>query len=56
MPGSELAGAMNWLSTHPDHQSRIDHVHELGASLPAAPRQPLTADFAAVKAAVATAG
>jgi Zn-dependent protease with chaperone function len=55
MPGSELAGAMTWLSTHPDHQSRIDHVHELAASITAAPRQPLTADFGAVKAALAPA-
>ena len=50
-PGSELGGAMNWLSTHPDHASRIDHVQALAGSLPAAPRRPLDVDWAAVQAA-----
>ncbi len=52
-PGSELPGAMSWMSTHPDHQSRIDHVHELMKELPAGDPRPLKTDWAAVKAAVA---
>jgi Zn-dependent protease with chaperone function len=51
-PGSELAGPMSWLSTHPDHESRIAHVHELSRELPAAPRRPLAVDWDAVKRAV----
>lgn len=51
-PGSELSGAMNWLSTHPDHRSRIDHVHELMDALPAAQLRPLESDWAAVRAAI----
>ncbi len=50
--GSELGGALEWLSTHPDHESRIAHVEELSRTLPAAPRRPLEADWEAVKAAV----
>lgn len=52
-PGSELSGAMSWLSTHPDHASRIAHVEELARTLPAAPRRPLSVDWDAVQRAVA---
>lgn len=52
-PGSELSGAMGWLSTHPDHGSRIAHVRELARTLPATPRRPLESDWEAVKSAVA---
>ncbi len=51
-PGSELAGAMNWISTHPDHRSRIDHVHELMKEFPAAELRPLESDWQAVRAAI----
>ncbi len=50
-PGSELTGAMNWLSTHPDHASRIAHVEALSRTLPAAPRRPIVADWPAIQAA-----
>ncbi|HHH31089.1 MAG TPA: M48 family metallopeptidase [Polyangiaceae bacterium] len=48
-PGGELSGVMNWLSTHPDHASRIQHVEQLARTLPAAPPQPLDVDWAAVQ-------
>ncbi len=51
-PGSEIEGAMSWLSTHPDHASRIAHVEELARTLPRAPRRPLAVDWAAVQRAV----
>lgn len=52
-PGTELTGVMSWLSTHPDHRSRIEHVERLVAQAEerAAPR-PLSADWEAVKRAV----
>jgi predicted Zn-dependent protease len=50
-PGTELSGAMSWLSTHPDHRSRIEHVERLSAGAP--PARALEADWEAVKRAVA---
>lgn len=47
--GSELSGAMTWLSTHPDHASRIAHIEELARTLPAAPRRPLEVSWPAVQ-------
>ncbi len=49
--GSELAGVANWLSSHPEHDARIAHVNEVAGQVPAAPRQPLSVDWAAVQAA-----
>lgn len=49
--GSELTGMANWLSSHPEHDARIAHVNEVAARVPAAPRQPLQVDWAAVQAA-----
>lgn len=49
--GSELTGVANWLSSHPEHDARIAHVNEVAAEVPAAPRQPLPIDWAAVQAA-----
>ncbi len=51
-PGAELQSAMSWVSTHPDHQSRIAHVHELMNEFPAAAPRPLTSDWQAVRAAI----
>lgn len=51
-PGSELSGAMSWLSTHPDHRSRIAHVEELVEALPPAPPRPLATDWDVVKRAL----
>ena len=51
-PGGEPSAAMRWLSTHPDHASRIAHVEGLVDVLPAAPRRPLDVDWPAVRAAV----
>src|SRR5690606_1142109 len=50
-PGSELSGAMSWLSTHPDHRSRIEHVERLSAG--SSPARPLEVDWEAVKRAIA---
>src|SRR5690606_1007247 len=50
-PGSELSGAMSWLSTHPDHRSRIEHVQRLSAG--SSPARPLEVDWEAVKRAIA---
>jgi len=55
-PGSELPGALNWLSTHPDHQSRIDHIRTVSRSLPRAQPSPLASDFAAVQRALGNSG
>lgn len=52
-PESELTGALSWLSTHPDHASRIAHVRALTRQLPATPSQPLAVDWDAVQRAVA---
>ncbi|MBX3269902.1 MAG: M48 family metallopeptidase [Sandaracinaceae bacterium] len=49
-PGTELAGALGWLSTHPDHASRIAHVERLVETLPAAAPRPLEVDWEAVRA------
>lgn len=54
-PGGEVTGAMSWLSTHPDHASRIAHVQELAETLPAAPPRPLDVDWPAVQAAASSA-
>ena len=43
---------MSWLSTHPDHRSRVAHVEELARTLPSAPPRPLTTDWEAVKRAL----
>ncbi len=51
-PGSDVPGAMSWLSTHPNLEARIAHVEALSRSLPAAPRRSLDVDWAAVKQAV----
>lgn len=51
-PGSEMGGAMSWLSTHPEHDARIAHVRELARTLPSAVRRPLEVDWPAVKAAL----
>ncbi len=48
-PHAELEGATSWMSTHPDHASRIAHVERLARTLPAAPRRPLEVDWAAVR-------
>jgi len=50
-PGGEVTGALSWLSTHPDHDSRIAHVQALAQTLPAAPPRPLDVDWPAVQAA-----
>lgn len=50
-PGTELPGAMSWLSTHPDHASRVAHVRELARTLEPAPRRPLDVDWPAIQAA-----
>lgn len=52
-PESELAGPMSWLSTHPDHASRIAHVDALRRELSSAPPRPLDVDWEAVRRAVA---
>lgn len=51
-PASELAGVMNWFSTHPEHDARIAHVRSVARQFPASARRPLDVDFAAVKAAL----
>jgi predicted Zn-dependent protease len=48
-PASEVPA---WLSTHPDLEDRIAHVHALERTLSAAPRRPLEVDWSAVKSAV----
>lgn len=48
-PGSQLGGAMSWLSTHPAHEERIAHVREVMRVAPVAARRPLERDFAAVR-------
>jgi predicted Zn-dependent protease len=50
--GSELPGALGWLSTHPDHQTRIDHIHALARELPPSKARKLDVDWQAVKEAV----
>lgn len=48
--GTELTGAMSWLSTHPDHASRIAHVRELSEGR--GPWRPIQVDWPQVQAAV----
>lgn len=52
VPGSELSGAMTWLSTHPDHASRISHVREVAAAQPKTSPRPLESDWGALKVAL----
>jgi predicted Zn-dependent protease len=51
IPGSEMPVGLSWLSTHPDHASRIAHVRRL-AGEGSFTAQPLESEFAAVKAVV----
>lgn len=48
-PGAELEGSLAWLSTHPDHRSRIEHVEALVRELPGAPPRPFTVDWPALQ-------
>lgn len=50
-PGTELPGVLSWMSTHPDHDSRIANVQRLVAAQPA-PTEPLAIDWDAVRASV----
>lgn len=52
-PGSELTGAMSWLSTHPEHEERIEQVREVMRTVRPAPRRELESDFAAAQRALA---
>ena len=52
VPGSELSGAMTWLSTHPDHASRISHVREVAAAQPKTAPRLLESDWGALKVAL----
>lgn len=49
VPGTELNGAMSWLSTHPEHEERRKAIAELARELPRAKASPLKEDFAAAK-------
>lgn len=51
-PGSELSGALNWLSTHPEHEERIERVHALIARAEPVAVRPFESDFDAVKRAL----
>lgn len=45
-----LPGALEWISTHPDHDARIAAVERQAAELPAAEFEPLDVDWADVQA------
>lgn len=49
--GEGMPSALTWLSTHPDHESRIAAIAETRAELTVNPR-PLRSDWAAVQAAL----
>ncbi|MCA9140019.1 MAG: M48 family metallopeptidase, partial [Planctomycetales bacterium] len=46
----ELPGAFAWISTHPDHASRIENVETMVAALPPQQYQPLEIDWPNVQA------
>jgi len=48
--GIDTGGLLSWMSTHPEHEERIDAVHALAKHLGPAEERPLDIDWAAVKA------
>lgn len=51
-PGSDVADAMSWLSTHPDLPSRVAHIEALRRTMAPNSVRPIGVDWAAVKRAV----
>ncbi len=51
-PGSEMPEGLQWLSTHPEHQARIDRLNDVIPTLKQAPKRPLKADWEAMKEAL----
>ena len=52
----ELPGLAQWLSTHPDHQSRIDAIEAQAHALGPVTARPLGVDLDAVQASLGTDG
>lgn len=48
----DLPGVISWISTHPDHASRIDSVNEMVAALPEREYKPIQVDWDEVQARV----
>ena len=52
LPHGHIPDALNWLSSHPDIEERVEAIRELVAELPAREYSPLDFDLAELRAAI----